>query len=340
MKKVFKKMLCLLSALALLFTADNYVLIANAEATTRVKEIRGQIDFNNINMGVLNNEEITYSAKTEKGRISSTGETEVRELDKLISVAPDVKDYILDNINNNVNLYAIGYTTLYLTENDEGELVPIEEQVSKNSSLFSTRVYATTGESSPKFTCTSLTLVGVMAGTNNNNTYAATSYVSWSQPNYIGGEKYHGSGTDYLLQACPETFTIKKDYTYVGYYQTENYGKTWDFQYDSDFAWLGDLYWKENGGNSYIRYAVEDEYAFNPLIGYCWALKNIQLNTHSTVQASSSTRKINSYYIHSWDDITINVMVAASSSNEVSLEITPSIASKSWQLYSYVTFNY
>lgn len=341
MKSVMKRVFYVLCAIVVLFTTDNYVLASTVETYTRVKEDRGQIDFDHINIGVLNNNEILYSAMVENGRESSKGKDECNELNRLINVVPEVKDYILEYLNNGINMYAIGYTTVYLTENDEGQLVPIIEEETSNNSFLSIIAPAKTGESSHKYTCTSLTMVGVSSiPGSSNNSYTTTSYISWSKPAFIGGEKYHGSGTDFLLQACPNTFTIESDEAKIGYWSTEDHGKTWEIIQDNYGAWEGEFYWRENGGNSYIRYGVEDEPYHDILGGFAWALRDFQVTAETTAPGTSNIRKINTYYIHSWDSIDIDVSITVNTSKEVALNIRPSIQGKSWQVYSYVTFNY
>ena len=56
--------------------------------------------------------------------------------------------------------------------------------------------------------------------------------------------------------------------------------------------------------------------------------------------SSTAWRTINSYYVHTWKDLDISVSVSAHSGREVALSITPSISEKSWQVYSYVSFNF
>ena len=63
------------------------------------------------------------------------------------------------------------------------------------------------------------------------------------------------------------------------------------------------------------------------------------LTVTSKGPGSSSNRYIRSYYVHTWDEINLDVEVSVSSAQETVLGLSTSSSSKSWQLYSYVSFN-
>lgn len=96
----------------------------------------------------------------------------------------------------------------------------------------------------------------------------------------------------------------------------------------------GDDFWRENGDSSYVRYALEDD----PMgIRQC---TSFILSTTPYAPRSTAYRQINSYYVHTWKQLSLGVSVSANSEKTVGLEITPSLTNKSWQVYNYVTFNF
>lgn len=337
MKKFFKRFIGTLCAISLIFTFNTFAYANSSnDKVKQVKEMRGQIDFKDINYAVINKKKLTYSPKYKNGKITSKGNEEVAELNKLITEVPDMEEYIVNQINNNKNFYALGYTTIYLTENADGELVPYEEEVASKD-LFTNVAYAGEGSTSLKETCTSTTgiYLGGYDSTKGCNYYTSTTNIHWNLPNYIGGKSYHGSGADYILQSCPTSFTTTSDSMYPSYRITTDYGNTWQ---DANPGTPGVDYWRSDGGSNYIKWCIKDEPYFD-VLGACVALKDALLVVRSDSKGTTATRKINSYYVHSWDSISITVQVSASSTKEVGLTITPSSTSKSWQLYSYVTFN-
>lgn len=103
---------------------------------------------------------------------------------------------------------------------------------------------------------------------------------------------------------------------------------------DNFYGRIGEEYARVNGNNNYIEYSVKDD----PL--GLNQLNFVKLKTTTWGKPLSSTRKINSYYVHTWKSLSLNVSVSGSSSKEVALSITPSIKDNSWTLYNNVTFNF
>lgn len=99
----------------------------------------------------------------------------------------------------------------------------------------------------------------------------------------------------------------------------------------------GDDFWQDAGSTHYIQYAIKDDpYEFAK------ARQNKNFMLVCTYLANSSTfmRKINSYYIHTWEKMGISVSISASSSCEVTLEITPSMQENRWRLYNDLDFDF
>lgn len=228
--------------------------------------------------------------------------------------------------------------------NDEGEIVPVVE-AEANLSTFGPTKYpeakllkTVRGDTSSRGTCTLYTTVykGSYDSSTKKYNFSTHSKVAWSEPVWMGGADYHGSGWDYLLQSLPNTFTINSDTLDCAWWKTAGVADSWWYSssYDDGKVWTS----RGNGKSNYVQWNIKDEAQWDPL-GYCIALADANLTVTSRGPASSSDRVIRSYYVHTWDSATLNVGVSASTTKECLLTLSPSTESKSWKLYSYVTFN-
>ena len=138
----------------------------------------------------------------------------------------------------------------------------------------------------------------------------------------IEKEAYPDSGEDFVLQTSPNTFSRKSDSLNVKYDTSPTTGAS------------GDDFWRENGDSTYVRYAIQDD----PL-GYRQC-KSFTLTTVSAGPASSQLRQIGSYYVHTWEDMTLDVSVDASTDKSVTLSLSPGVERNSWQVYNYVAFDF
>lgn len=90
------------------------------------------------------------------------------------------------------------------------------------------------------------------------------------------------------------------------------------------------------GDRNYIAYSVSDDPSgINQM-------SSVRLYASSKGNRANYYRTINSYYVHTWKSLSIKVSASASANSDkkygVSLSITPSVSEKSWQVYSYVSF--
>lgn len=168
------------------------------------------------------------------------------------------------------------------------------------------------------------TIVGVDDSTD-PGIYVAWTCGSWSENSFVGGENYPGAGYDYVLQSTPSTFVRYEDSLSVHYNTLNTMGVE------------GENFWREAGNTYYVRYALEDD----PLdMRQC---DSFILATRSYGPLSNGEyRQINSYYVHTWQQMTVSVSVNAGIYPErsISLQITPGNVNKAWQVYNYVTFNF
>lgn len=162
---------------------------------------------------------------------------------------------------------------------------------------------------------------------NSNGTYnyVTTTYGFWAN-NSAGGEDYpDAGGHDYVLQSTPNTWVRKSHEMYANYNSSDYTGDE------------GDEFWAEDGGTNYLHYAVKDD-PYDFLHGR--QMTDFGLSCESEAYSSSSARMINSYYIHTWTNITLDVELSVTSSKEVALSISPSKSTGNWQVYNYITFNF
>lgn len=147
---------------------------------------------------------------------------------------------------------------------------------------------------------------------------------------WIGGHNYPASGNDYILQSTPTSFNhLSHDFTCL-YNKSSNP----DLSSDAYYGTEGSEYSFVNGGSDFLRVDFMDD----PLGMSRLALAVLTVNNATT--SYNGYRTINSYYVHTWKNMSINVSITSSSSQAVSLSITPSINEKSWQIYNYVSFNF
>lgn len=325
---------------ATLNTFDGNVVVADENSL--MEKLHKQVDLYELNVGVLNNDELYFSPKKVNGKETSKGKLAKKNLQEFLHSCPDGEDYIINQINNYEDVAAIGYVTIDVTQNEAGEIVPDFSKQSLDLTPISSEILVkplTTkrGAESPYGTCTLYTTV--YRGAYNSSTkcynFSTHSRVSWSEPKWIGGENYHGSGWDYLLQSLPNTFVISTDSIDTKWWHTDGGAdKMW---FTSEVPNENSYVSRNDGGINYIQWAIKDEARWDAL-GLLTAVAEIDLTVTSKGPGSTATRKIQSWYVHTWDQVSMQVGIQASSSKQTDLNLTLSSASKSWKIYAYVNF--
>lgn len=132
---------------------------------------------------------------------------------KIINQCPEIEDYIVEQINRHEEVVAIGYTTINLVRNEEGEMIPevisvAQEDFSLTGQVVAKPLYTKRGDESYRGMCTLYTTVykGSYDSSLKQYNFSTHSKVSWSTPVWLGGENYHGSGWDY--SCCKFKFKI------------------------------------------------------------------------------------------------------------------------------------
>ncbi len=168
-----------------------------------------------------------------------------------------------------------------------------------------------------------------MVSKQSDGKYIASSWGTWERGSWVGGKNYPASGHDYLLQSVPDSFSrLSHDFSCL--YNTSGSPDLTSKAYNGT---EGKEYTITDGGNTYIKVKLKDDPFGLGRLSMC-----ILQTTHRS--SSNESRTINSYYVHTWKEMDISVSISAHSSREASLTITPSISENSWQVYSYVTFNF
>lgn len=297
-----------------------------AEDTNDYIEKHVDINLSNINLAVSNHDDLVMSVDKSKNIFKQmNGKSNIEKIEEITEKYPDFEQDLVDSVNNFENVAAIGSTEATLEEID-GQLERVEEN---NDSLFDLQANATAKQagSDNKYYYLNLTTWVTRVEYNKKTKqahYMCDTNAYWSKNSILGGKKYPDSGEDYMLQSLPKGFKIKYDVC--------------DTTYDNNKKNPSGAYRRMKGGEQYVQYAIEDD-PFGPK-----QLREADIITSSYAKSTSSMKRVNSYYIHTWKSLSISVSASAKTNtnkvSEVSLSIKPSIKNKSWKLYNYVTFNF
>lgn len=169
----------------------------------------------------------------------------------------------------------------------------------------------------------------IRRGTSSPYTYHAYTKGTW-QNSAKSGENHPAPGNDFVMQSCP-TVTSSSSFSSTYNYSTSG---SKNGQNKKNFFY-------KDGGPSWIEVEVVDD-----PIGLA-QLSSFTLTQTFKAKATSTTKKIYSYYIHTWKslDITVSASGSAGLSGEtpsvgVTLQYTPSIKNNDWKVYNYVSYDW
>lgn len=331
MKKV-KGITALFLIMILMLSMCNFY-VGATDSDSMYEETRDQINIKYTSLNV-DEDELSIQIKDDNFIYRYFGNKEQAKLSEVIEKYPEVEKAIIQTIQTEKEVCAIAYTEapVYIYKDHM-------ERVRKNRPLLNfadfflslfpiANAQSATGpnayEAEGNFT------LFTYVTKESNGTYTVGSMALWDYGSWIGGEKYPASGYDFLLQAVPESF----------YHLSHNfnsiYTKSGNIQVTPD-AYTGREgyeYTITDGGSSYMQVKLKDDPIGLARLSAC------TFETNSASDNYNGYRKINSYYVHTWKSMDISVSVAGNSGKEVSLSITPSVSEKSWQVYSYVSFNF
>lgn len=270
---------------------------------------------------------------TRQYHFSKKAKKQKEKYERYVENHPQAVNELLDAVNSSDHICAISYTEAPVVyAEDHYERIPKEDNA--NLSLFAISASAAdkidTSKASLRHKLTLQTSI-VRRGTSAPYIYTARTYGTWdNSPSVFGGEKKPAAGNDFVVQACP---TITNSDWFSSTYNYETSG--------SKNGQEGINYFRTDGNDSWVKYEVVDD-----PVGLA-QLETFSLSQTFKAQSTTATKKINSYYIHTWKQMSVTVTANGSAgvsggkpSAGVALSFSPSISEKQWQLYNSVSFDW
>lgn len=332
MNKIAKASISLISvASIILVSGTNAFAFENANEPQYV-ETHTEINLENVDLAVANNQDLIISVDESQNFIDKyIGEKNAEKITDLIEEYPNIENNIIDMIDNNEDIVAIGCTEAPVILID-GNLERIEinkpdtiiDTISMNAEASS---YKESNEVTKNKGNLALSTWVSRCGYNKNTkkyTYVSHTTATWSKNSAIGGSNYPASGYDYIASTVPKNFTITKDVCHAVY---KSGNKELNGKEGTDF-------WSFDGSNNYTVYELKDD-PVGPR-----QLKTVGLTITSKASSNKNDKRISSYYFHTWKKISMDISVSANTTKEVTLSFSPSVKEKNWKLYSYVNFNF
>lgn len=335
--KYYKKIFAVvLAALIILYTpcisfASNSKTGGNS---SEYEEYHDQINFDDLMLYVVNKTDILVDVDPTISIFKKIGAKNQKEkYNKYIKEHPEAKTEMLNMVNDSDYLCAISYTDApLLFAGDHYERIPKNNTANINSFGLKAKAadISITSDASLRHRLTLKTTI-TRRGTSNPYTYYPSTSGTWeNSASLFDGETQPAGGNDFVLQSCP-TVTSSSVFRSTYNYSTDG----------SKNGQEGINYFLTDGKDSWVKYEVVDD-----PVGLA-QLKTFSLGQTFRARTTSSTKKINSYYIHTWKDMSVSVSVSGtagvtggSPSAGVALSFTPTIKDKQWQLYNFVSYNW
>lgn len=332
MKKKLKPF-CLLLSFVILVTMCNFGSHAAEESNSKYEEYHDQINYKHSELKLVDNE--VQAVYNQDNFIEKyLGGKECEKTNELLDKYDGISEKIADILEIDEEICAVAYTEAPIaiyedhTERIEKEKTPSLLTIVL-SGAFPIASAATTAEGDKAYKARGNFVIVTIVSKQNNGTYNTSTMATWEKGSFVGGEDYPASGDDYVIQSVPASFSrLSHDFYCL-------YNKSSDSELVNSYDGVeGKEYSVSNGGNTYVRIDVKDD----PLGTARLAMAILTVNSAS--EPYSGYRTINSYYVHTWKSMTIDITIGVNTKKEATLTISPSIAEKSWQVYSYVTFNF
>lgn len=307
--------------------------VSAAESNSIYEETRDQLNIKYTSLSV-DDDKLSIQVKDDNFVYRYLGNKEQKELSDILERYPETENVIVQTIQMGEQLCAISYTeTPVRIYEDHMERVVKEAKPSLLMRIVSAFIpiahAAQTANGDLAYEAEQNFALFTMVSKQTDGTYIASSIATWEKGSWIGGEKYPASGYDFLLQSIPESMS-RKSHEFSCLYNTSGSS---DLTNSAYYGTEGTHYTFTTGGHSYLQVKLKDDPIGLGRLYMCILRTNLS-------GSSTAWRTINSYYVHTWKDLDISVSVSAHSGREVALSITPSISEKSWQVYSYVSFNF
>lgn len=336
MKKLKKMLAVFLSAIMILFTS--IVSTATSEYLTlnqsQYEEMRDQINFDCLSVIVVDSNEVIVDVDSEISFFDKLkAKNQKEKFDEYIKRYPKTGKYLIEVLKSGENLCAMSYTVAPVVfKEDHFERVKKKSNKSNGLQITANAAVGETGDTSfgAKNNFQLCTMV-IKSGDSNPDTYIAMTLGTWDTgTTIIGGKNRPSYGEDYVLQACPNV-TSKSEFGCDYNYKTSG----------STTGQEGTHFFRRDGADSWVKYGVIDD-----PVGRA-QLKDFALTQTFIAKVTSETKKINSYYVHTWKSMDISVSVSGEAGSaggipaySVGLTITPTIVDRSWQIYNSVSYNW
>lgn len=335
--KFYKKIFAvILSVLVIIYTPC--ISFASDSQTNyngkKYAEYHDQINFNDLMVIAVNKNDIVVEVDPTISLFKRFKANKQKEkYDRYIENHPEAANELLNAVNSSNYVCAISYTEapiVYVEDHYERIL----EEDKADATLWGITANAAnkskTSIPSPRYRLTLQTSI-TRSGSSNPYTYTAKTFGNWDNSvSVFDGKTQPAGGNDFVMQSCP-TITSSSKFSSTYNYKTSG----------SKYGQNGKNYFMTDGGDSWVKYEVVDD-----PVGIA-QLKTFELTQTFKAQATSATKKINSYYIHTWKQMSVAVSVSGNvgvtggkPSAGVSLSFTPTIADKQWQVYNPVSFDW
>lgn len=326
MKKRVKicKGLSFVMAMCMLFGLNTTFLAADKSARqTEYLEEHYQVNFKDVDYYIVDGKELIIEEEDSRSFWTRNHvQSEIDMLECALDNSSDMKETLIQDLQEEDELMAVSIAEAPVVfVEDHYERIATSE-ASTYATLLPNQKTGTEVVKESNFYLYTYVSRETSANSDGNYRYTTKTVGYWDTNSFIGGKKYPAAGEDYVLQSTPSGWVRSSNSMTASYDSYPSFGQS------------GTDFWACTGGENYIKYAILDD----PL---GWRQnKDFTLVCKTSAPASSSNRMINSYYIHTWDTLTIDVSVSATSNKSVTLDFDPSIDNKSWELYSYVTFSF
>ncbi len=302
------------------------------EDFSEYEEIHDQINFDYLSILVIDKNVVVDIDPTVSILKRSQAKEQKEKYDEYIKENRKVAEVIYDTVKKGENLCVVSYTVApVVAVNDHYERVKKEEAYTLP---FGVKASAEMEISTPSKGANAnfqLTTIVTREGNANPYTYTALTMGVWNTSTSIfTGENKPAAGKDFVLQACPTVTSSSEfscDYNYATSGQTSGQE--------------GVNYFRTNGFDSWVEFSVEDDpfgLAQMEAFGLTQTFKAV---------ATTNTKKINSYYIHTWQTMNLDVTVTGVAGTsegtpaaQVGLSINPTKTSMWWPLYNSVSYDW
>lgn len=333
--KCYKKLFSIILAILFIMYTPCISFASNEANSNRNKyeEYHDQINFNDLMVFVVNKDNIVVNVDPAISFFKKIkANLQKKKYDRYIDNHPEGVDELIDYVNSSDCICAISYTeapVVYVE--DHFERIPKENINNTNPFVINANAAEQSGTSigSKAYNFTLKTTI-LKRGVKKPYTYYAMTSGTWSKNSSRDSKKKPAAGFDYVLQSCPVMTT--KDYLNSTYTHNTDGSKN---------GQMGINYFRRDGGSSWVKYEIAD----NP--SGLAQLSTFKLTQTFSAQATSETKKIYSYYVHTWKAMSVSATATGnvgtsggSPSMGVSLTIIPSIESKQWQIYDYVVYSW